>query len=214
MTSTMAAQGVWRGGAFLTVANGVDPARRREYEAWHSFEHVPERLTMPGFLAGKRYVAGRGAATRYLTIYDLDDSSAVESTAYKHLLAHPTPASLAMRPVMTDVRRGLYRHCGQTGFGLPRHLGCLTWRGAVPDGLLGLAGRDPIISVRLGTSIAVAAHPAFPASPGEGGQPHWIALLGATERGPLTRALERIASTPDVGGTVIEQSVFDLILAY
>lgn len=214
MTSAVATQGVWRGGAFLTVANGVDPARLRAYEAWHSFEHVPERLTMPGFLAGKRYVAGRGAATRYLTIYDLDDSSAVESTAYKHLLAHPTPASLAMRPAMTDFRRGLYRHGGQSGSGLARHLGWLTWRGALPDGLLGLAGRDPIVSVRLGTSIAMAPHPAFPANPGDGGEAHHIALLGGTERRALDRALKRIARAPEVVGNVIEQSVFDLILAY
>lgn len=213
MTSAVAAQGVWRGGAFLAVANGVNPASLRAYEAWHSFEHVPERLTMPGFLAGKRYVAGRGAAIRYLTIYDLDDASAVESAAYRHLLAHPTPASLAMRPAMTDFRRELYRHRGQSGSGLARHLGWLTWHGAEPDGLPGLAGRDSIVSVRLGISTIVAPHPAFPASPGDG-VAHQIALLGGTERRALARVLKRIARTPEVGGNVIEQSVFDLVLAY
>lgn len=119
-------QVAWRGEAFLTIANGVVPDRRRDYEAWHGFEHVPERLTMPGFLAAKRYVAGRGAATDYLTVYDLDDAAAVETPAYRHLLAHPTPASLAMRPVMSDFRRGLYRDCGRSGAGLARHLGWLT----------------------------------------------------------------------------------------
>lgn len=211
MTSAM--QGDWRGQAFLTIANGVAPARRREYEAWHSFEHVPERLTMPGFLAGKRYVAGRGAATRYLTVYDLDHAAAVETAAYRHLLAHPTPASLAMRPAMTDFLRGLYRESGKAGAGLARHLGWLSWRGAPQSAFLDLAGRDGIASVRLGTSVATAPHPAFTVAPGDDGEHHMV-LLGGTERPWLRHVVAGIAAVPGIAPGVIAHGVVDLILAY
>ena len=51
----------WRGTAFLAIANTVEPAMQAEYEAWHTFEHVPERLTMPGFLGGKRFIVAAGS---------------------------------------------------------------------------------------------------------------------------------------------------------
>ena len=36
--------------AFLALWNGVDTAQvsLREYETWHSYEHVPERVGLPG----------------------------------------------------------------------------------------------------------------------------------------------------------------------
>lgn len=210
---TGALQGLWRGKAFLTIANGVSPDRRGDYEAWHSFEHVPERLTMPGFLAGKRYVAGSGAATRYLTVYDLDDAAAVETPAYRHLLAHPTPASLAMRPVMSDLRRGLYRDGGRSGAGLARYLGWVTWRGAGRPGLLELAGRNGIASVRLGTSIPTPPHPAFPGV-SEDREDHHIVMLGGTERRKLRPVLAMIAALPIAESGIIERGLAELVLAY
>ena len=43
------------GAAFLALWNGIDrPEARAEYEAWHAFEHVPERVGLPGFEYGRR----------------------------------------------------------------------------------------------------------------------------------------------------------------
>ena len=39
------------------VAYGVRP----EFDDWHAHEHMPERLAIPGFLRGSRWVAERGA---------------------------------------------------------------------------------------------------------------------------------------------------------
>ena len=46
-----------RGSAFLALWNDFDPARDAEYNCWHTFEHVPERVGIEGILAGRRYVA-------------------------------------------------------------------------------------------------------------------------------------------------------------
>lgn len=42
--------------AFLALWNGVSSEdARAEYEHWHTFEHVPERTALPGFLDAERY---------------------------------------------------------------------------------------------------------------------------------------------------------------
>lgn len=213
MTGVAHGRGGCQGEAFLILANGVAAHRRRAYENWHSFEHVPERLTMPGFLAGRRYVAGRGAATRYLTVYDLAGVEAVETPAYRQLLAHPTPASLSMRPAMSAVVRGLYRADAQSGAGLARYLGWLTWRGGDQRALPDLPGRDGIVSVRLGTSCVTAPHPAFPPTPADAAE-HRVALVGGTERRSLQRVLAGLIAEPSIGEGLIDRGLFDLILAY
>jgi len=203
----------WGGDAFLTIANGVDPDRRSDYEAWHSLEHVPERLTMPGFLSAMRLVEGHGAETRYLTIYDLETAAAVETPAYRHLLANPTPGSLAMRPVMTDFRRGLYRQDGCSGAGAAGHLGWVTWRGLPIPGSLDLAGRDGIASVRLGTSLPLPSHPAFPSTSGQV-EEHRIVLISGTTIDELRPAIAHVSAIAAVKQGIMEYGLADLILAY
>ena len=38
-----------KGTGFLALWNDFDPEREAEYECWHTFEHVPERVGIPGF---------------------------------------------------------------------------------------------------------------------------------------------------------------------
>jgi hypothetical protein len=97
------------GGALLLLWNGVDPARRDEYERWHGREHVPERLGVPGMLAARRYLRVAGPSPDYLTVYAMKDTGVLSSPEYRRLLDHPTPWSLAMRPAF----RGFVRLCGR-----------------------------------------------------------------------------------------------------
>jgi hypothetical protein len=43
--------------AILALWNDYPAAMAEEYEAWHTFEHVPERLTVPGMRAARRYIS-------------------------------------------------------------------------------------------------------------------------------------------------------------
>jgi hypothetical protein len=95
------------GGAVLALWNGVDPARRHEYDAWHTREHVAERIAVPGMLGARRYVRSSGRLPEYLTLYSLDDTGVLQSEAYHSLLENPTPRSQAMRPSF----RGFMRLC-------------------------------------------------------------------------------------------------------
>ena len=48
-------------GLFLVYTDLIDPKYEEEFNAWYNTEHLPELLTLPGFLDAARYVATRGA---------------------------------------------------------------------------------------------------------------------------------------------------------
>jgi hypothetical protein len=95
-------------GAVLALWNDVDRVHDTDYNDWHANEHVPERLTVPGMLWGLRFHSLDAAGPRYLTLYGLRDAPVLDSAAYQHLLAWPTPMSARMRNVMHGISRAVY----------------------------------------------------------------------------------------------------------
>lgn len=61
-----------------------------DFNAWHTHEHIPERVGVPGFLRGRRYVAVRGAP-QYFVLYETEDVGVLGSPAYLERLNNPTP---------------------------------------------------------------------------------------------------------------------------
>lgn len=57
---------------------------------WHNCEHMPERVSVPGFREGRRYRA-IGETPRYLMMYLTDSADVLGSDAYVDRLNHPTP---------------------------------------------------------------------------------------------------------------------------
>ena len=95
------------GGAVLALWNGVDTSRTREYNAWHTREHVAERISVPGMIGARRYVKTSGPLPDYLTLYAMNDTDVLKSDAYQSLLENPTVWSRSMRPSF----RGFIRLC-------------------------------------------------------------------------------------------------------
>lgn len=93
------------GAAFLALWNDVDPARDAEYNCWHTFEHVPERVGIRGLLSGRRYVAVERAEDRYFTLYRLEGLDALAGAEYLDVVEHPTAWSLSMRPSLRNFQR-------------------------------------------------------------------------------------------------------------
>lgn len=58
-----------------------------EYHDWYDNEHLPARLTVPGFRSGARYRAADGAAPPWLAAYDIDPGT-LDTPAYKDLRVH------------------------------------------------------------------------------------------------------------------------------
>jgi hypothetical protein len=87
-----------------------------EHDRWHTHEHLPERLSIPGFLRGSRWVASQGAP-RYMVLYEVQTLAVLTSPAYLARLDSPTPWTTAMMRHYRGMRRGLCAVAGSFGLG-------------------------------------------------------------------------------------------------
>ena len=92
------------GQAALVMWWRIDSGHVAEFEQWHSQEHFPERLAIPGFLRGTRWKAALGAA-RYIVIYETQDLATLDSAAYTERLNHPPARSGAVFLRFRDMMR-------------------------------------------------------------------------------------------------------------
>ena len=105
------------GNGLLALWNGVDPARAAEYHLWHTREHVPERVSVPGMIRAFRYVDGDGPLPSCLTLYDLQAMDVLTSAPYRALLENPTEWSRSMRPSFRGFLRLACRPVARGGGG-------------------------------------------------------------------------------------------------
>ena len=96
-----------KGTALLLVFTDVDVEHDAEFNAWYNEEHVPERLSAPGFLDAARYEALRGGP-RYLAVYELESADALQTDEYLRLSRNPTEWTQRMSPNV--VGRGTVRN--------------------------------------------------------------------------------------------------------
>jgi hypothetical protein len=84
------------GQAFLAMWHDVEPGQEAEYRRWHTHEHMPERLGLPGFRRGRDGFGPGLSRQRYLTIYEGETLEVFRSGAYLARLNDPTPWSARM----------------------------------------------------------------------------------------------------------------------
>lgn len=85
------------GKAAIAIWCQIAAPLRAEHDAWHSGEHLPERLGIPGFLRGRRCrSADEAAAWPYFILYEVRDASVMTSPAYLERLNNPSPWSRKM----------------------------------------------------------------------------------------------------------------------
>jgi len=80
------------GEAAVLIWNDVADEGRGEFYEWHDKEHVPERLSIPGFRRGRRF-ARMHHSPEWLTMYEADDVAVLTSAPYLARLNAPTPAT-------------------------------------------------------------------------------------------------------------------------
>ena len=95
----------------------VVPEAVPEHDDWHTHEHLPERLSIPGFLRGSRWVALRGQP-RYLVLYEVAELSTLTSAAYLERLNNPSAWTATMMPHYHGMSRGLCTVVGSYGVGM------------------------------------------------------------------------------------------------
>lgn len=78
------------GRGLLYAGIDVDSSGEGDFLEWHTREHLVERLGLPGFLRGRRFVA-RNIHPRYFILYDVEDLSVLAGSEYLECLNNPTP---------------------------------------------------------------------------------------------------------------------------
>jgi hypothetical protein len=65
-----------RQAGILALWNDCREGSEHEYEAWYRGEHLRERVGLPGFRFGRRYIAVAGTSPRYFTYYETETPDA------------------------------------------------------------------------------------------------------------------------------------------
>jgi hypothetical protein len=157
------------GRAAVAMWYDVPPEVGAEWEDWHSHEHMPERLGIPGFLRGSRWIAVSGQPS-YFVLYETARLATMTSGPYLERLNNPTPWSRKMMPHHLNMVRSLCRVRASFGGGLggalatlrfspPRRGGRALVKRLAAEVLPGLPGRKGLSGAQLLQSQPAAATP-------------------------------------------------------
>jgi hypothetical protein len=76
------------GKAAVAMWWSVRPEQRSEFGDWHSHEHFPERMSIPGFRRGSRWTS-TDEAEGFFVLYELEQYETLTSKAYLDRLNAP-----------------------------------------------------------------------------------------------------------------------------
>ena len=108
------------GQAALAMWWDIAPGMREEFEHWHSHEHFPERLALPGFGRGSRW-ADAGGGEGFFILYELAAYEALISPDYLARLNAPSPWSQKMMPHHRNMVRSQCRVLASSGGAVSGH---------------------------------------------------------------------------------------------
>lgn len=102
--------------AFLAIWADIRPDMASEWYRWHTEEHMPERVAIPGFLAGRRYdffderIAPRATDARQMQhcfmMYEGERLTTFNSDDYIERLNNPTHWTREVAPGFQNFSRG------------------------------------------------------------------------------------------------------------
>ena len=102
------------GEGLMAFYTDIDKDYVSQYRRWHNCQHIPERVSIPGFMEGRRYFGSEGSPG-FLMMYETETVDVLESPAYLSALDRPTRWTQETLPHFRNPLRGVYRLLG--GFG-------------------------------------------------------------------------------------------------
>jgi hypothetical protein len=112
------------GSAVVAIWNGITDEGRANFYEWHNREHIPERVSIDGFLRGRRYIALEGVP-EYFTLYEVRDTAVLSGADYLARLNSPTRWTTDSFRHFRDVARSLCQIDVTRGSGSGGWLGTL-----------------------------------------------------------------------------------------
>ena len=107
------------GEGVIAIWNGITPQGRAEFYAWHINEHMPERVGIPGFRRGRRYIAADAAThPEFFTLYETETPQVTQGIDYANRLNAPTPWTRTATAEFRDTFRSLARVVESRGPGM------------------------------------------------------------------------------------------------
>lgn len=92
----------------------IEAAYLDRFRQWHNSEHMPERVSIPGFLAGQRYL-GHGTHDYFLMMYETRDPDVLGGPDYLARLNAPTAWTRESLPHFREPVRNIYRQLAAHG---------------------------------------------------------------------------------------------------
>jgi hypothetical protein len=100
----------------VAIWHDILPEAKQEYYEWHGREHLPERVGIPGFRRGRRYVALEGAP-EFFTLYEADSAEVLDGLDYLNRLNAPTEWTRRIMPSFRNFARSICRVLVTSGTG-------------------------------------------------------------------------------------------------
>ena len=91
-----------------------------DYECWYMAEHLPERVGVPGFRFGRRYLRVEGDR-KYFTFYELDRPDVLWSDEYLKCLSNPSDWTQRVMPNFKNTIRTACRRAASEGYAMGGH---------------------------------------------------------------------------------------------
>lgn len=136
------------GKAAVAMWWSVRSEQRSDFGDWHSHEHFPERMSIPGFRRGSRWTSTTDAEG-FFVLYELEQYEVLTSKGYLDRLNAPTPWSTKMMPHHLGMVRSQCRIVASFGGGIAGSLATIR--------LSPHAGRDDELQAHLLNTLGALA---------------------------------------------------------
>jgi hypothetical protein len=154
---------------------------------------MPERLAIPGFLRGTRWIAASGEPS-YFVLYEVDAVATLIAGPYMERLNDPTPWSRKMMPHHRNMVRNLCEVRASSGRGVAQVLAKLELEVPAPA-LSALPGRRGLTAAHLLESRPMAGMAPTEEQKirGADAEANWIALIGGYDADAVAAACREVA---------------------
>ena len=190
------------GKGVLAIWNGIAAEAEADFVAWHIREHIPERVGVPGFLRGRRYVAERGQP-KYFNFYETQTPDILVSPDYVARLNTPSDWTKSVVRHFRDTSRTICEVAASRGLGDGAFIATLRlgtrreradFLGKMAELMDALSQAPSIVAVHLlegqgGGGNGQTAEKELRGKPDE--TVDWILLVEAVEMAPLEAARDR-----------------------
>ncbi len=180
-----------------------------EHDDWHTHEHFPERVGIPGFLRASRWVATDGGA-RYFVMYEVENVEVLSDRPYLERLNNPTPWTSKMMPNFRGMTRGFCRVTSSAGAGLGNALQTIRiaplpgreseLRGWLAEALASIASSRGLIGAHLFEPAAQPPMTKEQAIRGKDAEMPWVLAVTGYDEDAVARHTEEAFAAAAISG--------------